>query len=90
MGRNTSPAPYGATARTSLTTGCRVGDHVLAAQRPATRRDGPGRLPNRRLSGTLTRVDRVEFHPSWHELMRKIGFTEAQIDAANALAGKHG
>jgi len=36
------------------------------------------------------RYDRLRGDPRWHELMRKIGFTEAQIDAANALAGKHG
>jgi tetratricopeptide (TPR) repeat protein len=34
------------------------------------------------------RYDRLRGDPRWHELMRKIGFTEAQIDAANALAGK--
>ena len=36
------------------------------------------------------RYDRLRGDPRWHELMRKIGFTEAQIDAANALAGKRG
>ena len=36
------------------------------------------------------RYDRLRGDPRWHELMRKIGFTEAQIAAANALAGKHG
>jgi TolB-like protein/Flp pilus assembly protein TadD len=36
------------------------------------------------------RYDRLRGDPRWHELMRKIGFTEAQIDAANALAGEHG
>ena len=34
--------------------------------------------------------DGLRGDPRWHELMRKIAFTEAQIDAANALAGKHG
>jgi hypothetical protein len=28
--------------------------------------------------------------PLFHELLRKIGFTEAQIDGADALAGKRG
>jgi hypothetical protein len=28
--------------------------------------------------------------PRFHELLRKIGFTEAQIDGADALAGKRG
>jgi hypothetical protein len=36
------------------------------------------------------RYDRLRGDPRWHELMRKIGFTEAQIEAANALAGKRG
>ena len=36
------------------------------------------------------RYDRLRGDPRFHELMRKIGFTEAQIDAANALAGKRG
>jgi adenylate cyclase len=36
------------------------------------------------------RYDRLRGDLRWHELMRKIGFTEAQIDAANALAGKRG
>ena len=36
------------------------------------------------------RYDRLRGDPRWRELMRKIGFTEAQIDAANALAGKRG
>ena len=36
------------------------------------------------------RYDGLRGDPRWHELMRKIGFTEAQIDAANALAGKRG
>ena len=36
------------------------------------------------------RYDRLRGDPRWHELMRKIGFTEAQIDAANALAEKSG
>ena len=34
------------------------------------------------------RYDPLRDDPRWHELMRKVGFTEAQIDAANALAGK--
>jgi hypothetical protein len=34
--------------------------------------------------------DRLRGDPRFHELMRKIGFTEAQIDAADALAGKSG
>jgi adenylate cyclase len=36
------------------------------------------------------RYDGLRGDPRWHELMRKIGFTKAQIDAANALAGKRG
>ena len=36
------------------------------------------------------RYDTLRGDPRWHELMRKIGFTEAQIDAAKALAGKRG
>jgi hypothetical protein len=36
------------------------------------------------------RYDSLRGDPRWHELMRKIGFTEAQIDAANALAGERG
>jgi adenylate cyclase len=36
------------------------------------------------------RYDRLRGDPRWHELMRKIGFTEAQIDAANTLASKRG
>jgi hypothetical protein len=36
------------------------------------------------------RYDRLRGDPRFHELMRKIGFTEAQIDAANGLAGKRG
>jgi adenylate cyclase len=36
------------------------------------------------------RYDGLRSDPRWHELMRKIGFTEAQIDAANALAGERG
>jgi adenylate cyclase len=36
------------------------------------------------------RYDGLRGDPRWHELMRKIGFTEAQIDAANALAGERG
>jgi adenylate cyclase len=34
--------------------------------------------------------DRLRGDPRFHELMRKIGFTESQIDAADALAGKRG
>jgi adenylate cyclase len=36
------------------------------------------------------RYDSLRGDPRFHELMRKVGFTEAQIDAANALAGKSG
>jgi hypothetical protein len=36
------------------------------------------------------RYDRLRGDPRFHALMRKIGFTEAQIDAADALAGKRG
>jgi hypothetical protein len=34
--------------------------------------------------------DRRRGDPRFHELLRKIGFTEAQIDAVDALAGKRG
>jgi tetratricopeptide (TPR) repeat protein len=34
--------------------------------------------------------DRLRGDPRFRELMRKIGFTEAQIDAADAFAGKRG
>jgi tetratricopeptide (TPR) repeat protein len=36
------------------------------------------------------RYDGLRGDPRWHELMRKIGFTEAQIDAANVLARERG
>ena len=36
------------------------------------------------------RYDRLRGDPRFHKLMRKIGFTEAQTDAANALVGKPG
>ncbi len=36
------------------------------------------------------RYDPLRGDPRWRELMRKIGFTEAQIDAANALAAERG
>ena len=36
------------------------------------------------------RYDRLRGDPRFQQLLRKIGFTEAQIDAANALAGKRG
>jgi TolB-like protein/class 3 adenylate cyclase/Flp pilus assembly protein TadD len=36
------------------------------------------------------RYDGLRGDPRWHELMRKIGFTEGQIDAADALAGERG
>jgi hypothetical protein len=32
--------------------------------------------------------DRLRGDPRFHELMRKIGFTESQIDQGNALAGE--
>jgi tetratricopeptide (TPR) repeat protein len=35
------------------------------------------------------RYDRLRGDPRFQELLRKIGFTEAQIEAADALAGKH-
>ena len=36
------------------------------------------------------RYDRLRGDPRFQQLLRKIGFTEAQIDAADALAGKRG
>jgi adenylate cyclase len=36
------------------------------------------------------RYDRLRGDPRFHELRRKVGFTEAQIDAADASAGKRG
>jgi adenylate cyclase len=42
------------------------------------------------LMNVHARYDHLRGDPRFHELMRKIGFTEAQIDAANALAGKRG
>jgi hypothetical protein len=35
------------------------------------------------------RYDRLRGDPRFQQLLRKIGFTEAQIEAADALAGKH-
>jgi Flp pilus assembly protein TadD len=42
------------------------------------------------LMNVHARYDHLRGDPRFHELMRKIGFTEAQIDAANALAEKRG
>jgi tetratricopeptide (TPR) repeat protein len=42
------------------------------------------------LMNVHARYDRLRGDPRFHELMRKLGFTEAQIDAANGLAGKRG
>jgi hypothetical protein len=36
------------------------------------------------------RYDRLRGDPRFHELRRQVGFTEAQIDAADARAGKRG
>jgi Flp pilus assembly protein TadD len=42
------------------------------------------------LMNVHARYDHLRGDPRFHELMRKIGFTEAQIDAANPLGGKRG